>query len=94
MQVMSVKSAYLYAPQVDALEQLGKSDFERGGPGWIVVAHPSMPVVRPQTVRSLADRGLCRISWPHGVETARITQAGRKVLSEIQAVRARIGLVA
>jgi hypothetical protein len=54
-QVMAVKSTYLNAPQVDALEQLAKSDFEHGGPGWIVLAYPSRPAIRPQTVRSLAE---------------------------------------
>jgi hypothetical protein len=91
---MAAKSTYLNAPQVDALEQLANSDFEHGGPGWIVLAHPSRPAIRPQTVRSLAERGLCRIRWAHGRETARVTQAGREALSDIQAVRARIRAVA
>ena len=87
---MRAKPSPLYNAQVDALEQMAKSDIEHGGPGWVVLAHPLMPVIRPQTIRSLAERGLCRIIWLHGRETARITQAGRKALSEIRAVRARI----
>jgi hypothetical protein len=76
--------------QADALEQLAKSNLERVSPGWLVVASPLMPVIPHLTVKSLADRGLCRIIWHGGQETARLTQAGRKVRSEIQAARARI----
>lgn len=91
---MPAKPAPLYNAQVDALEQLAKSDLVHGAPGWIVREHPSMPLIRPQTVRSLADRGLCRISWHSDHETARITQGGRKALSEILAARSRIRSVA
>src|SRR6516162_6430927 len=61
---MPAKSASLYASQVDALEHLAKSDLERTAGGWIVLAEPRMPVFRHVTVRSLADRGLCRIARP------------------------------
>ncbi len=76
--------------QADALEQLSKSDLERVPAGWLVLAHPLMPVIPHLTVRSLAERGLCRISWHGGRETARITQSGRKMWAEIAAARARI----
>jgi hypothetical protein len=76
--------------QADALEQLASSEIERASAGWVVSAHPSMPVIPHQTVRSLADRGLCRIFWRSGRETARVTQTGRKVWREIQAARARV----
>ena len=76
--------------QADALEQLAKSKLERADPGWTVAARPLMPLILHQTVRSLADRGLCRIMWQAGRETARITQGGRKVWGGIQAARARI----
>ncbi len=76
--------------QADALEQLAKSNLERVSSGWIVLAHPLMPVIPHPTVRSLADRGLCRVIWHGDQETARITQAGRKMWAEIQAARVRI----
>jgi hypothetical protein len=80
--------------QADALEQLGNSEIERAPAGWVVSAHPSLPVIPHQTVRSLADRGLCRIFWRSGREAARITQTGRKAWREIEAARARIGSAA
>jgi hypothetical protein len=91
---MPAKPAPLYNAQVDALEQLAKSDLVHGAPGWIVREHPSMPLIRPQTVRSLSARSLCRINWHNDLETARITQAGRKALSEILAARSRVRSVA
>jgi len=72
------------------IEQLAKSEIERASAGWVVIAHPSLPVISHQTVRSLADRGLCRIFWRSGREAARITQTGRKTWDEIEAARARI----
>jgi hypothetical protein len=76
--------------QADALEQLAESEIERVSAGWVVVAHPSLPVIPHQTVRSLADRGLCRIFWRSGREAARMTQTGRKAWRDIEAARTRI----
>lgn len=76
--------------QADGLEQLAKSDLERVPAGWIVVTHPVMPIITNQTVRSLGDRGLCRIIWHRGRETARISSAGRKAWREIEAARFRV----
>jgi hypothetical protein len=81
---------FLGTHQVDALEQLAKSNLEHVSSGWIVVAHPSMPIISHVTVRSLADRRLCRIISHSGREIARITQTGRKAWREIETVRARI----
>ena len=47
--------------QADAIEQLVRSEIERVSAGWIVIAHPLTPIIPHQTVRSLAERGLCRI---------------------------------
>ncbi len=49
-----------------------------------------MPIISHLTVRSLADRRLCRVTQHTGREIARITQNGRKTWREIEAVRARI----
>ena len=76
--------------QVDALEQLAKSNLEHVSSGWVVIAHPSMPIISHLTVRSLAERRLCRLTRHSGREIARITQNGRKAWREIAAVRARI----
>jgi hypothetical protein len=81
---------FLGTHQVDALEQLAKSNLEHFSSGWVVIAHPSMPIISHMTVRSLADRGLCRMIQHSGREIARITQNGRKAWREIEAVRARI----
>jgi hypothetical protein len=81
---------FLGTHQVDALEQLAKSNLEHVSSGWIFVAHPSMPIISHVTVRSLADRRLCRIISHSGREIARITQTGRKAWREIETVRARI----
>jgi hypothetical protein len=81
---------FLGTHQVDALEQLAKSNLEHVTSGWIAIAHPSMPIISHVTVRSLADRRLCRIVQHSGREIARITQNGRKAWREIEAVRARI----
>jgi hypothetical protein len=81
-QVMSTKAVGLYVPQVDALEQLSTSDLEHGAAGWSVPAHACGPAIRSQTVRSLAERGLCRVGGQHGRKTARIPPAGRKALCE------------
>src|SRR5262245_17980755 len=85
-----MKAKHLGRCQADALEQLAKRDLKRMSPGWTVLGQPLMPVIPHPTVRSLANRGLCRIKWRAGRETARITQGGRKVWGEIQAARARI----
>ncbi len=85
-----VPPSFLGTHQVDALEQLAKSNLEHVSSGWIVIAHPSMPIISHLTVRSLADRRLCRITQHTGREIARITQNGRKAWREIEAVRARI----
>jgi hypothetical protein len=58
--------------------------------GWVLSAHPSLAAIPHQTVRSLADRGLCLMFWRSGRETARMTQGGRKAWHEIKAARARI----
>jgi hypothetical protein len=76
--------------QADALEQLVKSELEHADPGWTVAAHPLTPLILHQTVRSLADRRLCRIMRHAGRETARVTQGGRKAWREIEAARARV----
>ena len=45
--------------QAEALEAASNSgSLERADPGWTAKAHPLMPVILHQTVRSLADR------WP------------------------------
>jgi hypothetical protein len=85
-----MQAKHLGTCQADAIEQLAKSEIERVSAGWTVIAHPSMPVIPHQTVRSLADRGLCRILQHSGRETARITQSGRKAWREIEAARVRI----
>ena len=82
--------ALLVNSVTEALEQLATSELERADPGWTLKAHPLMPVILHQTVRSLADRGLCRIVRHSVQETARITQNGRKAWREIEAARARI----
>ena len=83
-------SHFLGTRQVDALEQLAKSNLKRVSSGWIVVEHPSVPIISLLTVRSLADRRLCRVTIRSGREIARITENGRKAWREIEAVRARI----
>jgi hypothetical protein len=85
-----MQTKFLGTWQADALEQLAKSEIERASAGWVVLAHPSSPVIPHQTVRSLADRGLCRIFWRSGREAARMTQTGRKAWREIEAARARV----
>jgi hypothetical protein len=86
----AVPPNFLGTHQVDALEQLANSNLEHVSSGWIVIAHPSMPIISHLTVRSLADRRLCRVTRHSGREIARITQNGRKAWREIEAVRARI----
>jgi hypothetical protein len=81
---------FLGTHQVDALEQLVKSNLEHVSSGWVVITHPSMPIISHMTVRSLTDRRLCRIMQHSGREIARITQNGRKAWREIEAVRAHI----
>ena len=87
---MLVKSSPLSNAQVDGLEQLAKHDMERVLNGWVLLARPVFPPIREGTIRALIERGLCRSLSSHGREVARITQAGRRAISEIQAVRARI----
>ncbi len=76
--------------QADALEHLAKSEIERVAAGWIVIAQPSKPIIPHMTMRSLVNRGLCRLSWHSGRERARITRGGRKAWNEIEIARATI----
>jgi hypothetical protein len=75
--------------QAEALEQLATSVLERADPGWTDKAHPLMPVILHQTVRSLADaacaassgippgkrRALLRVAARHGVKLKSLAPA-------------------
>ncbi len=81
---------YLSRDQVDALLAVNSGELIRTEIGWIKVKQPLGQVFRTQTIRSLAERGLCRITGPEGKEIARITRAGNEQASQIARARSRI----
>jgi hypothetical protein len=75
---MSTYHRYLTNHQTDALAALDAASLVNTSHHWIRSDRPLAATVRQQTVASLAERGLCRVTGPAGRETARITAAGRR----------------
>jgi hypothetical protein len=87
---MSTYHRYLTNHQADALAALADGPLLHTPHHWISIDRPSAPVVRRQTVASLAERGLCRVTGLVGQETARVTAAGRRAHAANVAAHARV----